>query len=172
MQVLHTHELDHPGAYARWIWQNSAGDRALGLNEYGCADAANILYMVGAFPADASERASWVQTLQGFQHEDSGLFIEATHHPFHTTAHCIAALELFEAKALYPLKKMQPYLAKENLYDLLDGLNWAEGPWTASHQGAGIYAALVLQGEASPEWQDWYFDWLYRECGSGYGAVA
>ena len=36
MQVLHTHELDHPGAYARWIWQNSAGDRALGLNEYGC----------------------------------------------------------------------------------------------------------------------------------------
>ena len=162
MQVLHTHELDHPGAYARWIWQNSAGDRELGLNEYGCADAANILYMVGAFPADASERASWVQTLQGFQHEDSGLFIEATHHPFHTTAHCIAALELFEAKALYPLKKMQPYLAKENLYDLLDGLNWAEGPWTASHQGAGIYAALVLQGEASLTWQDWYFDWLYE----------
>ena len=57
---------------------------------------------------------------------------------------------------------MQPYLTKENLYDLLDGLNWAEGPWTASHQGAGIYAALVLQGEASLTWQDWYFDWLYE----------
>ncbi len=29
-------------------------------------------------------------------------------------------------------------------------------------QGAGLYAALVLQGEADRTWQDWYFDWLYE----------
>ncbi len=161
-QVLKTHQLDHPGEYARWIWQNQEGTRQLGLNEYGCADAANILYMLGAFPADAAERASWVQTLQNLQHPDTGLFVEATHHTFHTTAHCIAALELFEAKAIYPLKAMQPYLEKSNLYRLLDELPWAESPWTASHQGAGIYAALVLQGEADLTWQGWYFDWLYE----------
>lgn len=160
--VLKTHELGKPGEYARWIWQNEDNSRQLGLNEYGCADAANILYMIGQFPADAAERASWVETLQDLQHEDNGLFVEATHHTFHTTAHCIAALELFEAKAKLPLAGMHPYLEKDKLYELLDGLEWVEGPWTASHQGAGIYAAMVLQGEADLTWQNWYFDWLWE----------
>ena len=49
LDVLKTHELEHPGEYTRWLWQNEANDRKLGLNEYGCADAANILYMLGCF---------------------------------------------------------------------------------------------------------------------------
>lgn len=151
------------GSYARWLWQNPDGNRRLGLNEYGCADAVNILYMTGHFPTDPAIRAEYIHTLQALQHKDTGLFVEETHHPFHTTAHCIAALELFDARAAYPLTAMQPYLDKTALYSLLDGLDWAENPWTASHQGAGIYAALVLQGEAGPEWQNWYFDWLYEE---------
>lgn len=162
LDVLKTHELEHPGEYTRWLWQNEANDRKLGLNEYGCADAANIIYMLGCFPADSQNRECWIQTLQSFQHSDTGLFIEATHHPYHTTAHCIAALELFEAKAAYPLKAMEPYLEKDKLYDLLEHLEWDENPWTASHQGAGIYAALVLQEEAGVLWQDWYFSWLYE----------
>lgn len=151
------------GSYARWLWQNPAGNRQLGINEYGCADAANILYMIGRFPSDPAVRADYVRTLQSLQDPDSGLFTEETHHTFHTTAHCIAALELFDAKASYPLTAMHPYLEKEALEQLLDRLDWAQNPWTASHQGAGIYAALVLQGEASPEWQNWYFDWLYDQ---------
>ena len=102
LQVLETHRLDRTGAYARWIWQDAAGGRELGLNEYGCADAANILYMVGAFPCDPVERQAWIDTLQGFQDPETGLFTEATHHPYHTTAHCIAALELFDARPRHP----------------------------------------------------------------------
>lgn len=163
LQVLETHRLDRTGAYARWIWQDAAGGRELGLNEYGCADAANILYMVGAFPCDPVERQAWIDTLQGFQNPATGLFTEATHHPYHTTAHCIAALELFDARPRHPLTALHRYLDQDELYRFLDGLHWQDDPWIASHQGAGIYAALVLAGEAPRAWQDWYFAWLYEE---------
>ncbi len=46
---LRAHALGD-GAYARRLWQNAAGDRELGANEYGIADAANILYTIGEFP--------------------------------------------------------------------------------------------------------------------------
>ena len=165
-KIIDSHSLGETGAYSRWLWQPEDVEkphRDLGLNEYGCADAANILYMIGAFPAEAKERASWVKVLQGFQHEDTGLFVEATHHPIHTTAHCIAALELFEEKALHPMTSLHKYLDKEELYDFLYNLEWTVNPWLASHQGAGLYAALVLQGEADREWQQWYFDWFWEE---------
>lgn len=164
LQVVERHKLDKTGAYCRWLWQNEQGNRELGCNEYGCADAANILYMTGRFPQEPAERAGWVETLQSLQHPDTGLFVEATHHQFHTTAHCIAALELFDARAKYPLTALQPYLQKEKLYQLLDSLDWAENPWTASHQGAGVFAAMVLQEPAAnAQWREWYFQWLWEE---------
>ena len=164
MEIISTHKVtEQPGAYARWIWQNESNTRRLGINEYGCADAANILYMIGQFPSEADERSGWVKTLQSFQNEETGLFYEETHHPFHTTAHVIAALELFDKKAVTPLYGMKHCLTKEGLYHLLDNLDWDENPWTASHEGAGVYAALVLNKEADSQWQKWYFDWLYHK---------
>jgi len=165
-KIIERHNLGQTGAYCRWLAKPDDEEktrRNLGLNEYGCADAANILYMIGEFPAEAHIRAEWVKTLQEFQHEDSGLFVEETHHTIHTTAHCIAALELFEAKAKFPLKALHKYLDKETLYQFLYNLEWTVNPWLASHQGAGIYAALVLQEEADKEWQQWYFDWFWNE---------
>jgi hypothetical protein len=135
----------------------------MGLNEYGCADAANILYMIGAFPSEPAVREKWVRTLQSLQHPQSGLFVEVTHHPIHTTAHCIAALELFDRKAAHPLKELHQYLDKDALYAMLDALEWKDRPAQASHQGAGLYAALVLQGEADTQWKQWYFDWMWEE---------
>lgn len=165
-QIIARHQLGRSGAYCRWLWQPADPGkprRQLGINEYGCADAANTLYMIGAFPSEPAEREEWVRTLQSLQHPDTGLFVEETHHPIHTTAHCIAALELFDQKALHPLTALHQYLDKDNLYHLLDNLEWTVNPWLASHQGAGLYAALVLQGEANSQWQQWYFDWLWNE---------
>lgn len=161
-EVLLSHRIDE-GKYSRWLWQDESGKRELGLNPYGCADAANILYMIGDFPSEAEERMHWIKTLQSFQNPETGLFEEATHHSFHTTAHCIGALELFEAKPLHSLKAMEPYLEKNALETFLSSLRWAEDPWIASHQGAGIYAAMVLTGEADSEWEEWYFKWLSEE---------
>lgn len=158
--VIKSHCVAGRCGYARWIWQNSLHNRELGINPYGCADAANISYMIGIFPGEPDIRKEWIDRLQGFQNPVNGLFEEFTHHPYHTTAHCVAALELFESKAIRPLLEMHPYLKRENLEQFLDGLCWAEDPWLASHQGAGIYAALVLMEEADPQWEDWYFKWL------------
>lgn len=161
-QILFTHALDHPGAYRRWNWAGS-GARDLGLNAYGCADAANLLYTINHFPSPPAERVSWVETLRGLQDSRSGLFIEATHHPIHTTAHCVAALELFDALPIHPLHELAELRDPARMETLLESLDWNANPWRESHRGAGLYAALVLAGEVTPLWQERYFAWLERE---------
>ena len=46
IDIIEKSVSDHrlsPGCYARYLWNNEAGSRKMGRNEYGCADAANIL---------------------------------------------------------------------------------------------------------------------------------
>ena len=159
--IIQKHELA-PGAYARWTI-NDGSSRNMGINEYGCADAANILYTIGDFPKDPALRQAFISTLQGMQQPDTGLFVEATHHPIHTTAHCAAALELFDALPLHRMTFFDPYRTKEGLYQFLDSLDWAKASWSQSHRGAGIYAALNVAEEATKEWNDWYFAWFWDE---------
>jgi hypothetical protein len=176
--ILSAHALGGAGAYRRWNWQKGeraaqgsgvstqpafAGSRHLGLNPYGCADAANLLYTINHFPQDPAERAGWVAVLRGMQAETTGLYTEATHYPLHTTAHCLAALELFDARPLYPLQGLAELRDPAAMQAFLEGLDWKARPWTESHKGAGLYAALTLAGEAGPAWQDRYFAWLARE---------
>lgn len=158
--TVSTHRLSE-GQYARWIWQNEKGNRNLDVNEYGCADAANILYTIGDFICDADKREKWIKTLQNMQNPETGMFVEATHQTLHTTAHCIAALELFDAQPQYEITKK--YRSVESLYELLDNLDWENHPWTESHNGAGIFAIMNITGNASEEWNDAYFKWLWDE---------
>ena len=46
--IVDRHKLAE-GTYSRYLWQNAEGTRKMGVNEYGCADAANILYTIGNF---------------------------------------------------------------------------------------------------------------------------
>jgi len=156
------------GEYARWLWQDGKGTRELGNNEYGCADAANILYTIGQFPTGQA-REDMLAALLALQDPATGLFEERTHHTIHTTAHCTAAIELFDARPLYPLTALKKYQTVEGLYGLLESLNWTGNPWPQSHQGAGIYAASVLCGEVSLAWQNAYFDWLWAHTDPKYG---
>ncbi len=158
-RTVETHKIDD-GVYSRWLWQNEAHDREMGVNPYGCADAANILYTIGAFPSDPAEREKWIKTLQNMQWED-GLFHEVTHYRLHTTAHCLAALELFDAKPLKKCEALSEYLDYDNFEELMNGLNWSGNPWTDSHIGAGIYVALNLSGMADRKWNDNYFKWFW-----------
>jgi len=156
-KILESHRLDRPGAYRRWTAQ-----RDVGLNPYGCADAANVLYTIGRFPQDALERASWIAVLQSLQDPATGMFEEATHHRIHTTAHCIAALELFDARPLHRLRDLDALKDAAALRKFLQGLNWHGDPWRESHRGAGLFAALVITEEVDLAWQDAYFDWLWH----------
>lgn len=167
-KTVSTHRLGE-GKYARWLWQNERGSRNLGVNEYGCADAANILYTIGDFPGDADKREKWIKTLQNMQNSETGMFVEATHQTLHTTAHCIAALELFDAQPKYEITKQ--YRSVESLYELLDNLDWEKHPWTESHNGAGIFAIMNITGNVSEEWNDAYFRWLWEHTDAEMGMI-
>lgn len=148
--VLATHKL-RAGCYSRWL-----GEQV--VNPYGCADAANILYSIGDFPRDKQERDAFVKTLQGMQGED-GLYHEHTHIDVHTTAHCLAALELFDATALQPCTPLLQYKDYDKLTELLDESDRMK--YGRGHLGAGIYAIMNLTGEADAGWNDRYFRWFW-----------
>jgi hypothetical protein len=161
--------LGRPGAYARWA---GIGGAPLGpIDPYGCSDAANILYTIGRFPRDAGERAGFIAEMQAQQEADTGLWRETTHHPIHTTAHCIAALELFDAGPRHELKGLAAQRTPDGIRQFLDGLRWQEAPWRASHQGAGVYAALTIAGEADAAFEDAYFDWLREQTDPELGMI-
>lgn len=147
-----------PGVYRRY--SGSFGD-GLGPDPYGAADAANILYTLGRLPPTAEGRAASVAGLNALQSAD-GLWREETHHPIHTTAHCVAALELFDARPSRPLTALHPYRDRKAMADFLDGLRWRDDPWRASHQGAGLFAALVIAGDVDAAWTDAYVAWLHE----------
>ncbi len=157
------HALGPPGAYSRWTLPNESGQSDLGINPYGCADAVNLLYTLGKLPSRPEERSAWVDTLQGLQDPEDGLFHEETHHPIHTTAHCVAALELLDALPLHPLTGLAALREPEAMEAFLDALGWSGSPWTAAHRGAGLYAALVLVGDIDAAWEERYFAWLCAE---------
>ena len=160
-ETVNRHELSKKGTYCRWLWQSEKGDRQLGINEYGCADAINILYTINDFDCDEATRTARIDALLSLQDSETGLYSEATHHTIHTTAHCLGALQLFDTKPKYKLSGLHKYTTKEGLYSLLDGLDW-NNPWPESHQGAGIYAAFVNSGEITEQFQNDYFEWFWN----------
>ena len=158
-EVVDKHYIGN-GEYARFLWQDSKGTRKMGVNEYGCADAMNILYTINAFPR-GKDRELCLDALLNLQNKDTGLFVEETHHCIHTTAHCVAAIELFDAVPKYPQTYLSRYFTKEGLAELLDSLDWTGAPWPQSHQGAGIYVIGVLTGSVDLDWQREYFRIIY-----------
>ncbi|MBE6612789.1 MAG: hypothetical protein E7632_09890 [Ruminococcaceae bacterium] len=152
--IIDRHKLAD-GSYGRW-----PGDTQ--PNPYGCADAANILYSIGNFPSCPAERAEWVKVLQGMQDPETGLFTEATHHTIHTTAHCMAAIELFDASPLHRAYALEQYMDKEKMAAFFDTLRWIDSPWDNSHRGAGLYVALNLGGSDCVQFNRDYFAWLWE----------
>ena len=160
-KTVASHRLSEEGFYARTLLDLAPGEKPK-VNEYGVADAANILYSLGDFSPSPRFRDGFVSAMRSLQHKDSGLFSEPTHSPVHTTAHVTAALELFDERPLPP-KELLPYLEKDKLYALLESLDWVSSPWNNSHIGAGIYVALMLSGAAGRDWEDDYFAWFREE---------
>lgn len=162
-RILARHALEAPGGYARWTLDGADGPRSREADPYGCADAANLLYTLGRFPREAARREAFVTTLRALQDPADGLVREATHHPIHTTAHVLGALELFDAGPAHPLRAIAPLRDPDAMERFLDALDWKGNPWIASHQGAGLAAALWLAGETTRAWEARYVAWIARE---------
>jgi len=158
------HYLGTPGAYTRFIASVKADGK---INEYGVADAANLLYTINDFEQAQNDREHWIKILQGMQNPETGMYFEPTHHTIHTTAHCMAALELFDAKPLYKCTYLNDCLTKEGLYHKLETeIDFEEHPWRDSHIGAGVFVALTMTDAVDIQWKDWYFDWFWDNCSS------
>ena len=159
-EIVERHNLGRPGHYARWLTQNERGDRDLSATPYGCANAVNILYTIGALPQSAERRKAMTDTLQAFQDPQSGLFVSPGSYATHTTAFVSGALALLGEKPLYWAAKFRQYEDPQELAKFMEEIDWACAPWLGSHLGAGIYASMVLTGTATDEWEDAYFAWL------------
>lgn len=165
--TVENHKLPEEGAYARFRRVENGVSQLGELNEYGCADAANIRYTIGDMPTDETERRACIEILQKFQNPQTGMFKEPTHVVMHGTAHCTAALELFDARPLYPMKELEQYRSVERTLELLEELPWYERP--NSHTGAGLCSAMILTRMATQEWKDAYFGWLDAHVDSEFG---
>lgn len=162
-EMVENHKLA-PGSYRRFPIDTAP-------NAYGCADAANILYSIGSFPRDAYERSESVRILQEMQDPETGIFteiVDASLHPgmhihnvVHTTAHCMAAIELFDAAPLYPAKALEKYLTWDKMCEFMEEVDWINRPWDGSHRPAGLYVALNLGGSDTVEFNKNYFKWMW-----------
>lgn len=168
-KIVERHYLGAPGQYTRWITQDEKNSRDLGAAPYGCANAVNILYTINELPADFKEREEIVKVLQGFQNKENGLFENPGNFETHTTAFVSGALNLLDAKPLYPAKGFEQYISREGLFEFMDSIDWAENPWLGAHLGAGIYASMLLTETAADEWEDNYFEWLNQNADSATG---
>lgn len=160
-EVVENHKLA-PGCYKRFPEDDFP-------NPYGCADAANILYSIGRFPRERYERDEFVRILREMQDKESGLFVEKpsdtskfVHDPIHTTAHCMAALELFDSAPNQSAKALEQYLDKEKMCEFFDSFDWRGSKVAPSHKGAGLYVALNLGGSDCREFNKNYFEWLWE----------
>lgn len=159
--AISNHELPQRGYYKRYADGNS------GANEYGCADAANLLYTINAMPTDRTEKEAMVEALRSFQDKETGLFREPSHHPYHCTAHCLAALELFDAEPLYRVSEADRYENPASVRPFLASLGWDES--AAGHLGAGMFSIMFLTKRMSLDWQNEFFGYLDENIDMRYG---
>ena len=162
LKNVESHKLA-PGKYARKIKLPGMGEDNYGINAYGCADALNILYTLNCMPQDAEERKAFAEALQSMQEKDTGYFREGSHHIIHTTAHCTAALELLDARPIYPFYEMQKYKDFSEFEKYMAEYDWLRCG-KAAHAGAGIYASLSIVGDVDAAWKRKYFDYFNSNC--------
>ena len=109
--IVARHNLGTPGEYTRWLTQDAKGSRNLGSTPYGCANAVNILYTIGALP-EGEDRQAMADVLRRFQDKESGLFVSPGNYETHTTAFVSGALKLLDVKPLHRAKAFGKYLPR------------------------------------------------------------
>lgn len=126
-----------------------------------------------------SQKGEWIEYLQSFQHEQSGLFIDpsaqqripdSNHNSEHLsqqlTTFCLNALECLQARPLYPLSFVARWYDKNTLLNWLNGLNWLN-PWNSGNKVMFVGIVLVynyenFHDERAADALDIWFDWMDR----------
>ncbi|MHC4251152.1 MAG: hypothetical protein ACYS9X_18685 [Planctomycetota bacterium] len=144
------------------------------IDALSCADFAVIDYTVGPWPLSGSERDARVKVLQGFQTTPSGLFDGGDvappdadgplADPYCRTGYFVAALELFGARPLHPIRAMDELRTPSGIDGFLDGID-RSSPGLGHCRAASVAACFAITGDVGPEWFERFFAHLARDGG-------
>ncbi|NIM89944.1 MAG: hypothetical protein GTO17_03245 [Candidatus Aminicenantes bacterium] len=165
--------------FPKWIEQFRSGN---GIGEYsftkrgptsfyGTTDVLISLYNTGKLDLTEEEKDQWAKVINQFQDPKTGWYKRTftMHYKEHTTAYAIAALYLIDRKPAYPLNWKDKILkSKRAMEKWIKRPNWSF-IWATSHIISGIPASLLMTGEGTQEFYDWYFDWLDNQADSNSG---
>lgn len=125
------------------------------------------------------QRKEWVNYLQSFQDERSGLFKDpdadgrtsnANHDSEHLsqqlTTFCLSALGCLDEKPRYPLRFVSRWYDKTKLLNWLDGLNW-HNPWNSGNKVMFAAIHLICNDETFGDRKaraalEVWFEWMDR----------
>ena len=133
------------------------------MHLYGTSDMACVLYTIGALHPKEEERSHWARWFQSLQDPQSGYLLSTPpeHGKLHNTAFALGAMKLLEIRPLHPLRFAAEMASRSKLEAWLDAMDWREGVYGCSHDGAGLASAFALApGTVPTEWFGWYFDHL------------
>jgi len=174
LAAIPAYRVDGPGMYRRFLDPPREASPSTG-NAYGVSNVANLYYTLNRPPREPDDRRRLIEGMLELQDPDTGLYHSEPIHAYPTPAHCLAALELFDALPRHPLAAMRRYATPDGIVALLESLDWTGSPWNQSHRGAGVYASLKLAHPFEPRaeqvWENAYFDWLHEQTDPATGLI-
>jgi len=129
------------------------------IDLYGVADMACVLFTIGELRPNDEQREEWAAAFRALQGPD-GLFVEQvpTHHPLHSTAFTMAAMELLGLRPIPPPTFATEWSEPSAVGPALDRLDWRSAVYSGSHEGAAMGAIATLQPTiGTAAWFDAYF---------------
>jgi len=158
LDTLATCRLEGPaGRYRR-----NAGEDT-GHSPAATAAAVNILYSLDRLPGDPRERTEWVESLQGLQNPETGLYQRDGRDSLSATAACVAALACLDSAPPHPPHAYLEFAESSALPDFFTQLNWCSEPTLAAREFGALYTVLTLAGKTDPDWRERWFRWIREE---------
>jgi hypothetical protein len=160
--ALHTvNQCRLDGATGRFKSHSSAGNQE---DPWTSAAAVNVLYGLNILPGRNHDRQEWIDTLQSYQDESSGLFkTPHSKNDLLLTAACTAALSCFDCAPLHPPTELLIHTEPGNLYSFCRELKWCQDPERAARELGALFTSLVLTSQVGAEWETQYFNWIRKE---------
>lgn len=133
-------------------WARKSGE---GVDLYGVADMASILYTLGRLDPSSADRDQWAAAFAQFQRPGDGLLVERvrSHDPLHNTAYALASMELLGLRPPAPVRL--PSEADPAAF--LETIDWRRDVYLGSHRGAGAGSIHYLLHGPDRRWFDAYF---------------
>lgn len=126
------------------------------------AAAVNIKYMLSQPPQTSGELEEWVETLQGYQDKEDGLFDHGTK-SIEISAACISSLSCFGQRAKYPISAIDELTEVPKMVEYLQQLCWCENPEKAARLSAAVFTLLTLNRKVSHAWRESFNHWVHTE---------